>query len=950
MSEQINIKDIIKQEYILCASDPVHFMKKYCYIQHPIRGRILFYLYPFQEKLLRLFLKEDKHFVINKSRQLGISTLAAGYSLWLMLFHKDKNVLCIATKQETAKNMVTKVKFMFDNLPSWLRVPTTEHNKLTLRLNNGSQIKATSAASDAGRSEAVSLLLMDEAAFIDGIDLIWAASQQTLGCIHENSIIYTDKGLYRIKELFNNPEEGFNKFNINIFDKNNEIQQSSHFYKSPKSQTLKISFKDGNYIITTKKHPLLNNENKWVNADNLNIGDKIKCYYNQNTFGDIIQYPFNENNHFNNKKWKLNNIDLAYLIGLFIAEGSYSNSGIQIANGDEYIQKFLLKIGFKYYSNNVNYILNRKNINKLFKNFLKIKHGALNKCVPSPILRSSKEEQIAFLQGCFDGDGCSHKKGISYVSISENLVHDIHIMLLNFGIRSYIIPQYWKKTKITNKDSKGFKLIINKENSLKFYNIIGFRLERKNNNINKIKDIKNWGGIDINIDKKIIKDLIIKSNISLSKWNRENTNIEGFLWRNNKNISRQAIEDILNKCDESLDEYKLLNNKYKELQYSYYNEISNIEIFNNIETYDLKVPINESFLANNIVNHNTGGKAIVISTPNGVGNWFHKTFTKAEIGDNNNFIPIKLPWFVHPERDQKWRNKQDEELGDPKIAAQECDATFEVVANAVFYNEWIEYILQSTVQEPIEKRGLDKSLWIWEQVDYERDYAVIADVARGDGKDYSAFHVLDIITNTQVAEWRGQIPIREFGLFLMGIATEYNNALLVIDNASVGWDTVQTVIEKGYQNLYYSTKSDNLTAEDYMIKYDNNVGLTPGFSINLRTRPLIINKFREYVGDKSVNIRSKRLVEEMKVFVWKNGRAEAQYGYNDDLVMSFSMGMYLRDTTLKYQQQSLDLTKNTINNISKVNYASSFFKSTNSYNDPYNIKTQYGDENIKWLL
>ena len=47
-----------------------------------------------------------------------------------MLFFKDKNILCIATKQETAKNMVTKVKFMYDNLPSWLKLKTAENNKL----------------------------------------------------------------------------------------------------------------------------------------------------------------------------------------------------------------------------------------------------------------------------------------------------------------------------------------------------------------------------------------------------------------------------------------------------------------------------------------------------------------------------------------------------------------------------------------------------------------------------------------------------------------------------------------------------------------------------------------------------------------------------------------------------------------------------------------------------
>jgi hypothetical protein len=49
-----NIKNIIKQEYLKCASDPVHFMKKYCFIQHPQYGRIKFDLYPFQEKVLKI--------------------------------------------------------------------------------------------------------------------------------------------------------------------------------------------------------------------------------------------------------------------------------------------------------------------------------------------------------------------------------------------------------------------------------------------------------------------------------------------------------------------------------------------------------------------------------------------------------------------------------------------------------------------------------------------------------------------------------------------------------------------------------------------------------------------------------------------------------------------------------------------------------------------------------
>jgi hypothetical protein len=60
---------------------------------------------------------------------------------------------------------------------------------------------------------------------------------------------------------------------------------------------------------------------------------------------------------------------------------------------------------------------------------------------------------------------------------------------------------------------------------------------------------------------------------------------------------------------------------------------------------------------------------------------------------------------------------------------------------------------------------------------------IVADVARGDGKDSSACHVIDIETNTQVAEYKGQMPPKEYGYFLVGLATEYNNALLVVENA-----------------------------------------------------------------------------------------------------------------------------------------------------------------------
>ena len=94
-----NLKQIIKAEYAKCATDPMHFMRKYGYIQHPTRGKILFDLYPFQEKSLEEISKHD-YSIILKSRQLGISTLTAGYALWCMLFNEDFNVLVIAILRE----------------------------------------------------------------------------------------------------------------------------------------------------------------------------------------------------------------------------------------------------------------------------------------------------------------------------------------------------------------------------------------------------------------------------------------------------------------------------------------------------------------------------------------------------------------------------------------------------------------------------------------------------------------------------------------------------------------------------------------------------------------------------------------------------------------------------------------------------------------------------------
>ena len=100
------------QEIIKCGKDPNYFFKNYLKIQHPVRGLIPFDTFPFQDECVVKF-NEHRFNIVLKSRQLGLSTLASAYSLWLMIFHKDKNILALATTQATARNLVTKTCLLY---------------------------------------------------------------------------------------------------------------------------------------------------------------------------------------------------------------------------------------------------------------------------------------------------------------------------------------------------------------------------------------------------------------------------------------------------------------------------------------------------------------------------------------------------------------------------------------------------------------------------------------------------------------------------------------------------------------------------------------------------------------------------------------------------------------------------------------------------------------------
>lgn len=252
------------------------------------------------------------------------------------------------------------------------------------------------------------------------------------------------------------------------------------------------------------------------------------------------------------------------------------------------------------------------------------------------------------------------------------------------------------------------------------------------------------------------------------------------------------------------------------------------------------------------------------------------------------------------------------------IISHNCDVSFISSGETVIEPELLQFYKKTFVQDPLEKTGFDGNLWKWEYPNYSRGYMVVADVARGDAIDYSACHVIDLESAVQVAEYRGKLDTKSYGNFLVSLATDYNNAILVIERENVGWAVIQQVIDRGYPNLFYmSNDLKYVDVEQQMTNkiYSEEKKLKPGFSTNTKTRPLCVSKLDDYIREKTITIRSSRLVDELFTFIWKNGKAEAMKGYNDDLVMSMAIGLWVRDTALRLRQEGIDLTKRSLDGI-----------------------------------
>jgi len=262
---------------------------------------------------------------------------------------------------------------------------------------------------------------------------------------------------------------------------------------------------------------------------------------------------------------------------------------------------------------------------------------------------------------------------------------------------------------------------------------------------------------------------------------------------------------------------------------------------------------------------NTGGSAIMVSTPNSLDPVFYKTFDGARKGENN-FKAVELWWFNDPRYnkelcwlknkgkqneikfvDENWTKEHRIKLmddgweasspwfeeqvrdanGNMKVIAQEVLCSFLGSGDNFISEEFLKRIQENEVKTPIRQEYLDKNMWIWEDPQQGEEYIMSIDVSSGHGEDSSTINILKTIEiiedkvktingkvkkfkqkrhkTEQVAEYYGKLTPQMLAEVAYHYGKTYNDAYAVIDvTGGLGAQTVEKLIEIGYENIHYA--------------------------------------------------------------------------------------------------------------------------------------------------
>jgi hypothetical protein len=231
------IDPVIAKTIKRCQNSASFFINSFGHVKHPKAGAVPFTLFSYQKQCLKEY-RENRWVIFRKVRQSGISTLTGAYALWYAMFFPNKTVLIVSKRDDDAMEFLRRnVKFFYDNLPQWMRdmwpledakgIPL--NNEHMMGFPNGSRITSLTSGPDTLRSNASSLNIIDEAAFIMHMDAMWAGAAPTLAHGGSVIVISTCNGIGNwYEQTYTDASDGKNKLwhpiEINWWDMDWEIK------------------------------------------------------------------------------------------------------------------------------------------------------------------------------------------------------------------------------------------------------------------------------------------------------------------------------------------------------------------------------------------------------------------------------------------------------------------------------------------------------------------------------------------------------------------------------------------------------------------------------------------------------------------------------------------------------------------------------------------------------
>ena len=202
------------EEYIKCMNDPAYFARAYLKVINLDKGLVAFDLYPYQEKMFNHF-NDNRFSIVLACRQSGKSISSVAYLLWYAIFKPEQTIAILANKGATAREMLSRITLMLENLPFFLQPGCKALNKGSIEFSNNSRIIASATSGSSIRGMSVNLLFLDEFAFVENAAEFYTSTYPVVSSGQTTRVIITStaNGVGNVyHKLWEGAVQGTNEF------------------------------------------------------------------------------------------------------------------------------------------------------------------------------------------------------------------------------------------------------------------------------------------------------------------------------------------------------------------------------------------------------------------------------------------------------------------------------------------------------------------------------------------------------------------------------------------------------------------------------------------------------------------------------------------------------------------------------------------------------------------